>query len=153
MRRLALALEAANESVRALAVWLEIQALAPRGPRSAGAGRAAVVARDREVAIRVISRVLVFAYFLEAGLALLVVPWTVFWERNYFIEGTLLGALLGEPCRPRGDFRHRGDLPRRRGGRTVGPAVLEALRRADPAPSVRTSPSAPPAALEGARDR
>jgi hypothetical protein len=42
----------------------------------------------------VISRVLVFAYFLEAGLALLVVPWTVFWERNYFINGTLLGTVL-----------------------------------------------------------
>jgi hypothetical protein len=42
----------------------------------------------------VISRVLVFAYFLEAGLALLVVPWTVFWERNWFIEGTLLGPVL-----------------------------------------------------------
>ena len=22
------------------------------------------------------------------------VPWTVFWERNYFLEGTQLGALL-----------------------------------------------------------
>jgi hypothetical protein len=36
-----------------------------------------------------------FAYFLEAGLALLVVPWTAFWERNYFIEGTVLGLVLG----------------------------------------------------------
>lgn len=36
-----------------------------------------------------------FAYFLEAGLALLVVPWTVFWERNYFIAGTLLEGVLG----------------------------------------------------------
>jgi hypothetical protein len=25
---------------------------------------------------------------------LLVVPWTVFWERNFFLEGTLLGAFL-----------------------------------------------------------
>jgi hypothetical protein len=35
-----------------------------------------------------------FAYFLDAGLALLVVPWTAFWERNYFIDGTLLGVVL-----------------------------------------------------------
>lgn len=25
---------------------------------------------------------------------LLIVPWTVFWERNYFIEGTRLGEVL-----------------------------------------------------------
>jgi hypothetical protein len=37
---------------------------------------------------------LAFTYFLEAGLLLLVVPWTVFWERNYFLEGTALGAFL-----------------------------------------------------------
>lgn len=40
------------------------------------------------------SRFLSFVYLLEAGLLLLVVPWTVFWERNYFLEGTLAGALL-----------------------------------------------------------
>lgn len=40
------------------------------------------------------SRFLSFVYLLEAGLLLLVVPWTVFWERNYFLEGTLVGALL-----------------------------------------------------------
>lgn len=38
---------------------------------------------------------LLFAYFLEAGLALLVVPWTSFWERNYFIDGTVLETVLG----------------------------------------------------------
>ena len=26
-----------------------------------------------------------FAYFFEAGLLLLVVPWSAFWERNYFV--------------------------------------------------------------------
>ena len=25
-------------------------------------------------------------YLLEAGLLLVVVPWTVFWERNFFVE-------------------------------------------------------------------
>jgi hypothetical protein len=27
----------------------------------------------------------VFAYFVEAGLLLLVAPWSAFWERNYFV--------------------------------------------------------------------
>ena len=40
------------------------------------------------------SRFLSFVYLLEAGLLLLVVPWTVFWERNYFLEGTVAGLLL-----------------------------------------------------------
>ncbi|MDP6581184.1 MAG: hypothetical protein QF681_11050 [Vicinamibacterales bacterium] len=29
-------------------------------------------------------------YFLEAGLVLLVAPWTMFWERNLFVESSLL---------------------------------------------------------------
>lgn len=32
------------------------------------------------------SRLLVFAYFVESGLLLLIVPWSVFWERNLFVE-------------------------------------------------------------------
>jgi hypothetical protein len=28
----------------------------------------------------------VVAYFLEMGLVLTVAPWTVFWERNYFLN-------------------------------------------------------------------
>lgn len=34
---------------------------------------------------------MLFVYFLEAGLLLLVTPWTTFWERNYFVN--LLPAL------------------------------------------------------------
>jgi hypothetical protein len=34
-----------------------------------------------------VSRVLFAAYFLEAGLVLIVAPWkTDFWERNFFVE-------------------------------------------------------------------
>ncbi len=29
-------------------------------------------------------RVIYVAYFLEVGLLLILVPWTTFWERNYF---------------------------------------------------------------------
>ena len=28
------------------------------------------------------------AYFLEVGLLLLLLPWSVFWERNYFAEAS-----------------------------------------------------------------
>ena len=30
------------------------------------------------------NRLLVVAYFLEVGLILILVPWSGFWERNYF---------------------------------------------------------------------
>ena len=31
-------------------------------------------------------RLLVVAFFLEIGFALLIVPWSAFWDRNYFAE-------------------------------------------------------------------
>jgi hypothetical protein len=31
-------------------------------------------------------RLIVIAYFLEVGLLLVLVPWSAFWERNYFAE-------------------------------------------------------------------
>jgi hypothetical protein len=34
----------------------------------------------------VLSRLLIIAYFIEVGLVLLVVPWSVFWDRNFFAE-------------------------------------------------------------------
>jgi hypothetical protein len=37
-------------------------------------------------------RTLYVAYFLEVGLLLVLVPWSSFWERNYFIA--LLPSLL-----------------------------------------------------------
>jgi len=33
-----------------------------------------------------VSRYLIIAYFIEVGLILLVVPWSGFWERNYFTQ-------------------------------------------------------------------
>lgn len=35
----------------------------------------------------VVSRLIAIAYFLEVGVLLLVVPWTDFLLRNYFVEG------------------------------------------------------------------
>jgi hypothetical protein len=47
--------------------------------------------------ISVITRLLFAAYFIEAGLVLIVAPWrTAFWDRNFFIERLpLLETLLG----------------------------------------------------------
>lgn len=38
----------------------------------------------REIAIRFVSRLLVAAYLVEAGLLLVLAPWTTLWERNFF---------------------------------------------------------------------
>ena len=44
------------------------------------------------------SQLLLFAYFLESGLLLLVVPWSTFWERNFFVESVpALAAVLTNP--------------------------------------------------------
>ena len=34
----------------------------------------------------VLSRLVFLAYFVEVGLVLLVVPWSPFWDRNYFLQ-------------------------------------------------------------------
>lgn len=36
--------------------------------------------------IRLVSRLLFAAYFIEAGLLLTFVPWSGFWDHNYFAE-------------------------------------------------------------------
>jgi hypothetical protein len=36
--------------------------------------------------VSVLSRLIFLAYFVEVGLLLLVVPWSPFWERNYFVQ-------------------------------------------------------------------
>jgi hypothetical protein len=45
--------------------------------------------------ISTLSRLLYIAYFLEVGLILVFVPWSAFWERNYFAESLpLLQAMV-----------------------------------------------------------
>ena len=34
----------------------------------------------------VVSRLVFLAYFAEVGLLLLIVPWSPFWDRNYFLQ-------------------------------------------------------------------
>ncbi|HVL65663.1 MAG TPA: hypothetical protein VM364_00230 [Vicinamibacterales bacterium] len=36
-------------------------------------------------------------YFLEAGLILIVAPWSGFWDRNYFSRSDVLGPILANP--------------------------------------------------------
>jgi len=31
-------------------------------------------------------RLLTTAFFFEAGLVLVIIPWSVYWERNYFVQ-------------------------------------------------------------------
>ncbi len=49
----------------------------------------------RETDISTLNRLLFTAYFLEVGLILVVVPWSTFWDRNYFAESLpLLQAVV-----------------------------------------------------------
>ncbi|HOG29368.1 MAG TPA: hypothetical protein PKX99_07100 [Thermoanaerobaculia bacterium] len=49
----------------------------------------------------VLSRLVFMAYFVEAGLVLLVVPWSPLWERNYFVQAwpALAGVAHSSLCR------------------------------------------------------
>ncbi len=45
-----------------------------------------------------LTRILLVAYFLEVGVLLVFVPWSAFWERNYFTQLVPgLAATLGNP--------------------------------------------------------
>jgi polyferredoxin len=61
-------------------------------------GRAAWRACRREADITFLTRLLFAAYFIEAGLVLVVAPWTVLWQRNFFAEAVpLLDQLVANP--------------------------------------------------------
>lgn len=40
---------------------------------------------------------MLIAYFIEAGVLLIVVPWTQYWERNFFVELPALRPILLDP--------------------------------------------------------
>jgi hypothetical protein len=41
-----------------------------------------------------VKRLLLVAFFFEVGVVLIVIPWSVFWERNYFAQmAPAIGAL------------------------------------------------------------
>lgn len=40
-------------------------------------------------------RLVYIAYFIEVGLLLVLVPWSAFWERNYFVDALpMVGAVI-----------------------------------------------------------
>ena len=48
--------------------------------------------------MRTVVRLVYVAYFLEVGLALLVVPWSDLWMRNYFVNRwPSFGAVAADP--------------------------------------------------------
>jgi hypothetical protein len=85
-------------------------------------------------------------YFLEAGLLLLVVPWSAFWERNAFVEQfVLLRPLLLNPF-ARGAVSGMGLVCL---GASIGELAALWRRRLEPVHVVPTSPAA--ADAEGPR--
>jgi polyferredoxin len=49
----------------------------------------------RQTDLSTLNRLLFTAYFIEVGLILVVVPWSPFWERNYFAQSLpLLQTLI-----------------------------------------------------------
>ena len=57
--------------------------------------REALPRATREADITRFLQVLLVIYFAEVGLVLTVAPWTVYWDRNYFVESLpILQAVL-----------------------------------------------------------
>jgi hypothetical protein len=83
------------------------------------------------VIISLFTRLLFAAYFLEAGLILIVAPWSAFWDRNFFAEA--LPALEGILASPfaRGAVSGVGAITAVAGLTELG-AVFLMRRRAGP---------------------
>ena len=103
-----------REDARALAVFIELLAADAGLPRCREPGRQPVAPAGRSrraeegPLVSILGRLLFLAYFIEVGLVLLVVPWSPFWERNYFLV-PLAGARRGDAQQPRAG---RGVRPR-----------------------------------------
>jgi len=52
--------------------------------------------------IRVFTRLLFAAYFIEVGLVLTVTPWSSFWERNYFADALPVVGAVADTAAARG---------------------------------------------------
>ena len=79
------------------------------------------------------TRVLFAAYFLEAGLILIVAPWSAFWDRNFFasrlpIDGVLLS---NSSCAARSP----GSAASRRWPGSPSWPVFRSKRSKEPAPA------------------
>ena len=89
------------------------------------------------------TRLLFAAYFLEAGLILIVAPWSGFWERNFFIDALpALDRLMGSPF-VRGGVSGVGLITAVAGLAELG-GVFAARRGGPRAPTHESGASAPP---------
>lgn len=90
------------------------------------------------------SRLLFAAYFLEAGLILVVAPWSSFWERNRFAEARpALEALLASPY-VRGAVTGVGVLTALAGLVELGSVILSKWRSRGRGPEPPASPAVQP---------
>jgi hypothetical protein len=86
-----------------------------------------------------VTRLLIAAYLVEAGLVLMVGPWTGLWDRNYFAQAwPWLGALMSNPYL-RGAVTGIGVITVASGVRDLVSAL--SARGAASAPSVTGPPS------------
>jgi hypothetical protein len=81
-----------------------------------------------------VNRLLLIAVFLEVGFVLLVVPWSRFWERNYFAESLPFIQILITNGFVRGAVSGLGLLNIVAGVAEI--ASLLMARRSEPPPSI-----------------
>ena len=87
----------------------------------------------------VLSRLVYLAYFVEVGLLLLVVPWSPFWERNWFVQVWPQLDVLVSNNLVRGAVSGLGVI-------NLWAAMSELAGLFGPAVAVRTRPGPPPGA-------
>ena len=91
--------------------------------------------------ISTVLRLLIAAYFIEAGIVLVVAPWTAIWERNFFAQTQpWLAALMASPF-VRGGVSGVGVVTAFAGLRDLTAAILRrpatpAVSPTDPPPSI-----------------
>jgi hypothetical protein len=91
--------------------------------------------------IRFVSRLLVAAYLVEAGLLLVMAPWTALWDRNFFAEAVpALGDLMANQF-VRGGVTGVGVVTAVAGLRDLTNAVLARLPKETPTPGPDHPPS------------
>jgi hypothetical protein len=81
-----------------------------------------------------VNRLLLIAVFLEVGVVLLVVPWSRFWDRNYFAESMPLVQAIVSNAFVRGAVSGLGILNLMAGLMEL--VSLMVARRSDEPPSV-----------------
>jgi hypothetical protein len=94
-------------------------------------------ARRPEADISFFTRLLFAAYFLEAGLILVIAPWTNFWNINFFFSGyPSLQELMASPF-IRGAVSGIGGITTLAGLAELASAIVSRHRDGPPAPNAQ----------------